>query len=74
VDWLSGTCLRQRPILFSHCAVWEFMSFLHICRFISRKKENNVMENNLILGILLVIIFSLVAFFTREKKQKKAER
>jgi hypothetical protein len=32
------------------------------------------MENNLILGILLVIIFSLVAFFTREKKQKKAER
>jgi hypothetical protein len=29
------------------------------------------MENNLILGVILVIVFSLVAFFTREKKQKK---
>jgi len=29
------------------------------------------MENNLLLGVLLVIAFSLVAFFTREKKQKK---
>jgi hypothetical protein len=31
------------------------------------------MENNLLLGILLVIVFSLVAFFTRDKKQKKAD-
>ncbi len=29
------------------------------------------MENNLLLGVLLVIAFALVAFFTREKKQKK---
>ncbi len=29
------------------------------------------MENNLLLGILLVIAFSIVAFLTREKKQKK---
>jgi hypothetical protein len=29
------------------------------------------MENILLLGILAVIAFSLVAFFTREKKQKK---
>jgi hypothetical protein len=32
------------------------------------------MENILLLGVLAVITFSLVAFFTREKKQKKAER
>ncbi len=31
------------------------------------------MENNLLLGILLVIVFSLVAFFTRDKKQKKVD-
>lgn len=29
------------------------------------------MENNLLLGILLVIAFGIVAFLTREKKQKK---
>jgi len=29
------------------------------------------MENNLLLGILAVIAFSIVAFLTREKKQKK---
>jgi len=32
------------------------------------------MENNLLLGVLLVIIFSLVAFLTRDKKQKKSDR
>jgi hypothetical protein len=32
------------------------------------------MENNLLLGILVVIAFSLVAFLTREKKQKNVER
>jgi hypothetical protein len=29
------------------------------------------MENILLLGTLAVIAFSLIAFFTREKKQKK---
>ena len=29
------------------------------------------MENILLLGILAVIAFGLIAFFTREKKQKK---
>jgi hypothetical protein len=29
------------------------------------------MENNLLLGILAVIAFAIVAFLTREKKQKK---
>ncbi len=29
------------------------------------------MENVLLLGILAVIAFSLIAFFTREKKEKK---
>jgi hypothetical protein len=39
--------------------------------FILGKKENSVMEQNLIVWILLVIAVSLVAFFTREKTQKK---
>lgn len=31
------------------------------------------MENNLLLSVLLLIVFSLFAFFTRDKKQKKAD-
>lgn len=29
------------------------------------------MENNLLIGIILVIVFSIVAFLTREKRQKR---
>jgi len=32
------------------------------------------MENNLLLGVLVVIFFSIMAFITRDKKQKKAGR